>query len=553
MRHLFLLSVLMLAAAPSYPEDAADLLLRKGLFYTVTQQELIEGSLAVRDGRIVALGTELEVARLIGPETRILELDGRAVTPGLIDAHSHLLSLGRSLDQVDLVATSSYEEVIARVKQAAATVPAGEWIMGRGWDQNDWETKVFPDHQRLSETLPDHPVWMTRVDGHAALLNEVAMERLGIDRDVVDPDGGRFLRGKDGELTGVLLDDAMDAVESGIPAPTAEQLERWISAGALHCVARGLTTVTDMGVDQAAYGAYQSLQGSRRLPLRAALFLTDDDSLIANWLERGPLIDEESRLLVRGMKLYADGALGSRGAALIEPYDDDPANTGLLTSSSEHLTDVCRRALDGGFQVGIHAIGDRGVLVSLDAIEACFAGPKPEARFRLEHAQIMRLQDIDRLARLGVIASVQPTHATSDMPWAGDRVGESRLEGAYAWRRLKEAGAVLALGSDFPVERADPLLGLYAAISRQDLDGEPANGWRPGERLSRQEALRGFTLDAAYSLFLDDEVGSLEVGKRADMVVYSRDPMEVAAPEIPAIEIDLTVVNGKIVFDRGGS
>jgi predicted amidohydrolase YtcJ len=493
------------------------------------------------------------VDRLIGPKTRILELSGRAVTPGLIDAHSHLSSLGRALAEVDLVATRSYAEVIERVSDAATDVPAGEWILGRGWDQNDWEQKSFPDHRGLSEAVPDHPVWMTRIDGHAALVNEAAMERLGIDRGVIDPEGGRFLRRDDGDVTGVLVDNAMDVVEGGIPEPTTAQRERWVSAAVAHCLARGLTTVTDMGIDQAEYEAYETLDRDGRLPLRAALFLSDDEELIANWLERGPAIDAESRLLLRGIKLYADGALGSRGAALIEPYDDDRTNVGLLTSSSEHLTDVCRRALDGGFQVGIHAIGDRGVLVSLDAMEACFAGPKPEARFRLEHAQVMRLQDIDRLARLGVIASVQPTHATSDMPWAGDRVGESRLQGAYAWRRLKEAGALLALGSDFPVEKVDPLLGFYAAISRQDLEGEPPNGWRAGERLSRQEALRGFTLDAAYSLFLDQEVGSLELGKRADLVVFSRDPMEVPVAEVPAIEIDLTIVDGEIVFERGGS
>ena len=550
MRYLLFSFVLMFAAPPSYSEDAADLVLRDGRFYTVATPSVVEGSLAVRSGRIVFLGPTDEAEELVGPRTRVVDLDGRAVTPGLIDAHSHLLGLGRALGQVDLVATGSYAEVIERVTKAAVSAPAGEWIMGRGWDQNDWEEKAFPSHQLLSGAVPDHPVWMTRIDGHAALLNEAAMRRLGIAPEIEDPSGGRFLRDDAGSLTGVLIDDAMDLVGGGIPDATGEQLERWIAIGAAHCLARGLTTVTDMGISQATYEAYRNLRDAGALPLRASLFLTDDDELISEWTKRGPEIDEDARLLVRGIKLYADGALGSRGAALIEPYDDDPGNVGLLTASKAHLESVCRKALAGGFQVGIHAIGDRGNLVSLDAIEICFGGPKPEVRFRVEHAQIMRLQDIARLSRLGVIASMQPTHATSDMPWAGHRVGHERLEGAYAWQRMKAAGAVLALGSDFPVEKADPLLGFYAAVSRQDLEGHPPDGWRSKERLSRSEALRGFTLDAAYSLFLDHEIGSLEVGKRADLVVYSRDPMQIPEIEIPEIDIDLTVVDGTIAFER---
>ena len=250
---------------------------------------------------------------------------------------------------------------------------------------------------------------------------------------------------------------------------SAEELESWILAGTRHCLERGLTTVTDMGVDQRDYDAYADLRDAGRLPLRAALFLSDEPTLLDAWFERGPEIDPDARLLVRGVKLYSDGALGSRGAALVEEYSDDPGNLGLLRTSTDHIHEVCGRALARGFQVGIHAIGDRGNLVSLDGIERCFGGPRPEARFRIEHAQVMRLRDIERLAGLGVIASMQPTHATSDMPWAEERVGPARIAGAYAWRRVLEAGGRLALGSDFPVESVDPLLGLYAAVTRQDL------------------------------------------------------------------------------------
>ncbi len=548
------LAVLLTAAVPSFAGDAADLVLRNGRFYPVAKPGVVEGSLAVRDGRIAFLGPDAGVAELVGAETEVVELAGRTVTPGLIDAHSHLVGLGRALSQVDLVGTASYAEVIERVRTRAAAQPPGSWVNGRGWDQNDWQVQEFPTHQALSAAVPDHPVWMRRVDGHAALLNERAMWVLGLDDSVADPPGGRFLRDAEGRLTGVLIDDAMTVARVGLSSEsTAEEIEGWILAGARHCLERGLTTVTDMGVDQADIDASAGLRAAGRLPLRAALFLTDEAELLDAWFERGPEIDPEARLLVRGVKLYSDGALGSRGAALIEEYSDEPQNLGLLRTSSDHIHDVCGRALASGFQVGIHAIGDRGNLISLDGIERWFGGPRPAARFRIEHAQVMRLGDIRRMADLGVIASMQPTHATSDMPWAEDRVGAARLRGAYAWRRVLDAGGELALGSDFPVELADPTHGLYAAVTRQDQAGHPEGGWLPGQRLDSAEALRGFTLDAARSIFLEEEVGSLELGKRADLTVFARDVMTMPAAEIPAVEIDMTLVDGEIAYRREGA
>jgi hypothetical protein len=544
-------SLLIEAPAPSFAEDGADLILRHGVFYPVQPPGRVEGSLAIRGGRIVYLGPDAGADALRRPNTRVIELAGRAVTPGLIDAHSHLAGLGEALAQVDLVGTTTFDEVVRRVREAAAGVPAGTWVRGRGWDQNDWPDQRFPTHDALSKAVPDHPVWLTRVDGHAALVNARAMELLSIGAAVQDPPGGRFLRDAAGRPTGVLIDNAMD-VGNRIPGPSPEESKRSLRLAARHCLERGLTTVTDMGVGERALRAYSDLRRAGELPLRAALFLGDDEALLTRWFERGPEIDPEARLLVRGVKLYADGALGSRGAALVEPYSDDPGNIGLLVAPGDRLEDVSRRAAEKGFQVGIHAIGDRGSLVALDAMERALGGARPDARFRLEHAQVMRLQDLERMARLGIIASVQPTHATSDMPWAGDRVGAKRLAGAYAWRKVLNAGGRLALGSDFPVESADPRLGLYAAVTRQDLAGQPAGGWLPGERLTREEALRGFTLDAAWSLFLDREVGSLEVGKRADLVVFARDPMTIPEAEIPRAEIDLTLVDGQVVHDRSG-
>ena len=548
---IFALSMaLIVIAGPSFAEDTADLILEHGVFYPVQPPGRVEGSLAVRGGRIVYLGGDAGAAALRGPRTRVIDLAGRTVTPGLIDAHSHLVGLGRALSEVDLTGAPTYDEVIRRVREAAARVPAGTWVYGRGWDQNRWPGKAFPTHEALSAAVPGHPVWLTRVDGHAALVNARALQILGIDASIKDPSGGRFLRDAAGHPSGVLVDNAMD-VRDRLPAPPPAEVQRWLAAAGRHCVAFGLTTVTDMGIGQGEIDAYHALRQAGQLPLRAALFLTDNAALLDTWLKRGPEIDPDARVNVRGVKMYADGALGSRGAALLEPYSDDPSNLGLLVTPGDHLEDVARRAVTAGFQVGIHAIGDRGSLVAIDAMEKALGGPRPDARFRLEHTQVVRVQDLERMAKLGIIASMQPTHATSDMPWAEDRLGPRRLERAYAWRKVLNDGGRLALGSDFPVESADPRLGLYAAVTRQDLDGKPAGGWLPGERLTREEALRGFTLDAAWSLFLDKEVGSLEVGKRADLVVFARDIMAVPEREIPKIDVDLTLVDGAIAYQRG--
>jgi len=550
---LALTAAASLVPGSTFAEDAADLILQHGVFYPVEPAEPVDGSLAIRDGAIVYLGDDAGAAAFAGPATETIDLGGRAVTPGLIDAHSHLFGLGAALVQVDAVGTASYAEVIERVAAAAAELPAGTWVLGRGWDQNDWAgDKAFPHHRQLSAAVTDHPVWLTRIDGHAALLNATALDALGLDGSVEDPSGGRFLRDGEGQLTGVLIDNAMDVARTAVPPPSAEEAARRLRLAADHCLARGLTTVTDMGVSAGMIAAYDRLADAGELPIRAALYLTDDAALLADWFERGPRLDPEGRLTIRGVKLYADGALGSRGAALVEPYSDDPANLGLLVSSGDHLAEVATDAVGAGFQVAIHAIGDRGNLVALDALERAQQSRAFQQwpRLRIEHAQVMRLQDIDRMVERHVIASMQPTHATSDMPWAGDRVGERRLAGAYAWQRVLQAGGKLAFGSDFPVERAAPVLGLYSAVSRQDLDGQPAGGWLPQQRVSRHQALHGFTLGAAEAVFLEHLVGSLAVGKRADLVVWDRDPMTVPERQIVDAQADLTLVDGEIVHRR---
>lgn len=566
-----LLSLLPVDAA-SPAEDgpagggAADLILINGRFYPVVGDAMptppgadglpraIVGALAIRGERIVFLGEETAARKLAGPTTEILDLGGRAVTPGLIDAHSHLAGLGADLGRVDLVGTTSYAQVVSRIAAAARELPPDTWIFGRGWDQNDWSESAFPDHRALSAATPNHPVWLTRVDGHAVLANQRAMTTLGIGATAVDPSGGRYLRFADGAPTGVLIDAAADVHAARLPQPDLATRMRQIRLAGERCLALGLTTVTEMGADNATLEAYAALRERGELPLRVAVFLADDPSVLGPWLAQGPRLDPQARLVVRGIKLYADGALGSRGAALIEAYSDDPGNLGLLLTSGDHLAEVATAAIARGFQVGVHAIGDRGGLVVLDALERALAGVADPAalRFRVEHAQVLRRQDIERMNRLGVIASMQPTHATSDMPWAEARVGPHRIAGAYAWRQVLAGGGRLALGSDFPVESADPRLGLYAAISRQDLAGEPAGGWRAQERLSRAEALAGFTRDAAHSLFLEHETGALDVGRRADLVVWASDPMTMPVREMPTAAVDLTFLDGRIAYRRAG-
>lgn len=538
----------------SAAQDAADLVLRHGTLYTVADKGSRAGSVAARGGRLVYVGDDAGVGRWIGPHTEVVELGGRAVTPGLIDAHSHLAGLGEALESVDLVGVDTFDEVIRRVAAAATKVPAGTWIRGRGWDQNRWPGKAFPHHRALSAAVPDHPVWLTRVDGHATLINAAAMRALALTSAEPDPAGGRIVRDEGGEPTGVLVDNASTLIARRLPDASVEDIRRRIVLGGKAAASVGLTTVTDMGIDSGRVDQYRFLQQRRQLPVRAAVFRSSTDPKLSAGFAAGPWASDDGFLTIRGVKLYADGALGSRGAALLEPYQDDPGNLGLVVTPAVEIERISREARAHGFQVAVHAIGDRGNLLALDALDAALDGEAhPELRWRIEHVQVIRRQDLDRMGRLGIIASMQPTHATSDMPWAPDRLGAHRLSRAYAWRTALRSGVRLALGSDFPVERPDPLLGLYAAVTRQDLDGKPAGGWLADQLLTRAEALGGFTRDAAWSIFLDDQLGTLEVGKRADLVVFDRDPMTVAAGEIPKARVDLTIVDGRVVYRREGA
>ena len=503
-------------------------------------------------GRILAVGEVGELAKRY-PAARKLEMGAATVVPGLIDAHAHVGYLGFTMMNADLVGTRSKAEVLERLRAKAATLQPDEWLLGAGWDQNDWPEQAFPTATDLDAAFPDRPVWLARVDGHASWANSAAMR--AVSRDLSgswQPDGGAIQRDTAGKPNGIFIDNAQLLVENARPAPDEATAERALVMGMKAAVEHGLTGVHDAGITLAELQRYQRLADRGQMPLRIYAMADGDrealESLCRNGLYRHP----SGRLQMRAVKLYADGALGSRGAAMLADYSDDHGNRGLLVMSPEQLAVAAAKAKRCGVQVATHAIGDRGNRLTLDTYaKALGAEASSDHRWRVEHAQILAPGDVQRLATMGVIASMQPTHATSDMPWAEHRVGPQRIVGAYAWRSLRDAGARLALGSDFPVESVDPRLGLYSAVSRADADGKPAGGWMPQEKLTAFEALRGFTLDAAYAGFAEGELGSLEPGKRADFVVLADDPLAVPDAALRTLDVRATYVDGKPVYAAG--
>jgi len=501
----------------------------------------------VENGVIRDVGPAADLQRSHPRANTVAVLDA-TILPGLTDAHGHLYGLGLSLDVVNLVATQSFDEVVARVKERASRASAGEWVIGRGWDQNDWAVKEFPTKDALDAAVPDHPVFLRRVDGHAAVVNTVALRAAGVTAATKDPEGGRVIRNAAGEPTGVFVDAAMDLVEDVIPAPSPAQRKARVLASALAIAANGLTEMHDAGIDGATIIAVRELIDEKRFPIRVYAMLGDNDALLNTWFNSGPLVEYGGRLTIRSVKLYADGALGSRGAALLEPYSDDPGNSGLMLARPEHLADVASRARAKGFQVNTHAIGDRGVRNVIDAYTT--AGVSAGDRYRVEHLQVIAPTDVPRLVARGIIASMQPTHATSDMPWAERRLGPERVKGAYAWRTVLNAGGRLALGSDFPVEDVSPFFGIYSAVTRQDHEGNPPGGWYPDQRLTLAEAIRGFTKDAAYAAFEESSRGTIEPGKLADLTIVDGDLFAMPASELYKANVRYTIVGGEIVYRK---
>jgi predicted amidohydrolase YtcJ len=511
-------------------------------------------AVAVRDGRFLALGTGDEL-RAACSEADVVDAQGRAFVPGLIDAHAHLHEVGHALRQVDLSGAADPDAIVDRLAATAAERdrPSDAWLRGHGWDETEWTGGAEPSRALLDATVPERPVWLTRTDLHAGWANTAALEAtVGLDRlrRMDDPDGGRIRRDETGRPTGVLVDRAMALVADHVPEPSGAETDRALRTALRHAVRHGVTGVHDACVRRPQLRRLRRFADDGALPLRVYAMVHGREAVAAA-REQGPWRHPSGRLDVRATKLFADGALGSRGAALLADYADAPGERGQLRHRPAELRRRVRRAVESGLQVATHAIGDRANRVVLDAYAAaareCDA---PVRRPRLEHAQVLAPDDRPRLAALGGMASVQPTHATSDMGWVEDRLGPDRLTGAYAWKQLHDTGATLAFGSDAPVEPLDPLLGLHAAVTRQTPDGHPEGGWRPAERLSRAAALRAHTLGAATAAFWEDDLGTIAPGKRADWVVLSRDPMTVPAAEIPEIDVVATYVDGEPVYAR---
>lgn len=501
-------------------------------------------ALAVKSGRIIAVGED--ASKLLGPGIRHIDVRGATIIPGFIDSHGHMEGLGEALEMLDLTGARSTAEIAQAVRQAAAGRKPGEWIRGRGWDQTNWGGR-FPTTADLADAAPANPVFLTRVDGHAAWVNQRALDLAGVSAKTPDPAGGRILHAPDGQPTGVLIDHAMNLASKMIPPPTPEETRRRIARAARECVRLGLTTVHDAGIGSQALAAYRELIARGELPIRVYAMIGGAGELWREYLKRGPEIGE--RLTVRSVKLVADGALGSRGAALLAPYTDDPGNSGLMTLSREEIERVAREAVSRGFQTATHAIGDRANRLTLEAYAAALGG-RNDRRFRIEHAQVVAPEDFSLFARYSVIPSMQATHATSDMRWAEARLGKTRLAGAYAWRRFLDLGLTVPNGSDFPVESPNPLWGFYAAVTRQDKTGQPSGGWLPEQRMSREEALKSWTWSGAWAAFEEDRKGTLEPGKLADFVALSADILRVPAAEILKTRVTMTVVGGEVVYSE---
>jgi predicted amidohydrolase YtcJ len=531
------------------------MLLTNGRIHTMDARGTVADTVLLRDGRVAFVGRRGDVNPPAG--TPAIDLRGRAVLPGLEDGHGHLMHLARAALSIDLGGRRSEEDAAAVIARAACGRPAGEWIVGRGWDQNLWPGGRFPSRATLDRAAPRHPVALTRVDGHATWANGAALQAAGIDRGTADPAGGIVGKDEHGEPTGLLVDTAQRLVQDVVPQPPDDAFDRAVEQCIAQCLARGLTGVHEMGVDQHALDSYRRLVERGRFPFRNYVAVAARST--ATWArcrEEGPRTLGDGQVVVSALKLMADGALGSRGAALHSPYCVDPGNTGLLLLPPEELMRLTREALARGFQVCTHAIGDRANTVVLDTYERALrtaewpegADPR-DHRLRVEHAQILAPEDVPRFARLGVLPSMQATHCTSDMAWAVERLGPDRLGGAYAWRSLLATGVRIAGGSDFPVEDPSPFHGIHAAVTRRPRSGgHPA--WQPEQRMTREEAVRSFTTWNAFASRREGELGSLEPGKRADLVALSDDVLACPEDRIADIVPLLTVVGGRIVFER---
>ena len=517
--------------------------------YTSTNNGVVSFGVLIidEDGKVVATGDDSLLEK--HPDAARIDGGGRTVLPGLIDAHAHVTGLGFLETQVNVMGVATLDDTTAKIGRFAADNQSAPWILGRGWNQVLWPSNAFPTAADLDKVIADRPVWLRRVDGHAGWANTKAMRIAGIDRDTPDPVGGKIIRDENGDATGVFIDTAMGLISNHVPKPDKDATRAAVKAAAAVMLSEGITGVHDAGISVQEAEVYMAMADDGELEVRIYAMTAGAGEVLDAIGE--PIFAYGNDMLdISSVKLYSDGALGSRGAAMIEPYSDDPENRGLAFWTQEELDEQVIKANGMGFQVGIHAIGDLGNRMSLNAFEKAQGGKPSPLRNRIEHSQIVTLEDIPRFAELGIIASMQATHATSDKNMAEDRVGPERILGGYAWRRMLDAGVVISNGSDFPVELSNPFHGLYASVTRQGRDGKPEGGWYADQALTREETLRSFTLDAAYGARQEERMGSLEPGKWADFIVIDRDYFTCDASEIDDIVVLETWVAGKKRYER---
>ncbi|MNK09175.1 N-substituted formamide deformylase precursor [compost metagenome] len=520
-----------------------DLVVYNAKIYTVNESFDVVEAMAIKDGKILAVGNSSDIRKKY-PAKEELNAEGKAVYPGFIDAHAHFFEYAESLNNANLTETQSWEDVLESVQTFAKKQPNG-WLTGRGWDQNDWPDKQFPTKEKLDELFPNRPVLLTRIDGHAAIANQKALDAAKITK-AYDLTGGEIIA-KNGKPTGMLIDNAIGLVSSKIPNLTKERMKELLLQAQQNCFAVGLTTIDDCGLDYPAVEGIEKLQKEGSLKMRLYVMLSDAKKNYDFLIKRGKI--KTDRLNVRGFKIYADGALGSRGACLLHPYSDMPNKKGFLLSDLEHFEKVAKKINEHDFQMCTHAIGDSANRAILKIYNSIL--PKNnDKRWRIEHAQVVNQQDFNLFGAANVVPSVQPTHATSDMYWAQDRLGKERVKGAYAYKQLLQQNGWIPLGTDFPVEQINPMFTFYAATARKDSHDYPKGGFQIDNALNKEEALRGMTIWAAKSNFEEKEKGSLEVGKFADFVVLKNDLMKANAKQILENKIIRTYVNGEKVYEK---
>ena len=550
MKRLIFLLVTLVLISSCEREGGEVTILHEITGYTIQDNQLVEfEAIAFRDGKVLGIGTYHQLG-VDHPGAIEISGNGATLLPGLIDAHVHVMGLGFQEMDVDVAGIRSLEETLEKVQRHAEENPELEWILGRGWNQVLWEENEFPTAADLDRVVDDRPVWLRRVDGHAAWANTKAMELAGITADTPDPQGGRIIRDDEGEAAGVFIDTAMRYISGEVPERTPEERERALELALDKMAANGLTSVHDARIGVDDWELYTRFADEGRLKTRIYAMIGGTGETFDILASDGPIESyADDMLALRSVKISSDGALGSRGAALLEDYDDEPGNQGLLFFDQEELNEMVLKGASNGFQMNIHAIGDAANRQVLNAFEYARDELGDQGlRHRIEHAQIVHPDDFSRFVELDVIASMQPIHATSDMNMAEDRVGQERIPGAYAWQRFLNQGTVIAGGSDFPVEPVNPFYGLYAAVTRQDHDGNPPNGWYPEQALSRFETLSAFTIDAAFAAHQEDLLGTLEPGKWADFILIDRDFFEVDPSEIWQTQVLETWVAGERVY-----